>query len=839
MNRKLFVIDGNNYIHRAYHALPPLTTAEGKPVGALYGFVRMVFSIAKKESPDYIAVLFDTPAPTFRHKLFKPYKATRPPADDALVFQLSKSREIAQDMGLKVISREGFEADDLAATIAEKFRGEVSVYLVTGDKDILQIVDDDIFVYNEMKKEIINAEKVRSRYGVPPRAFADYLALAGDSSDNIPGARGIGPKTASRLLSKYGSIIKIYENLEEIPSSTRKKLEESREDVFLSLRLARLDRNVEMDLRLEDLKYDFSEDILKKIALKWEFRSLFSQAPREDQPPAENAEFVENISAFAGEKMIGVRFASSAAFDGIFIATGEKCFFAETSQGELGFFGSALGDFLDFVSNKDLTVVTDDAKKFHKLLISEKRHPLCAIKDVSLMGYVLDSARNQDFFSLLSKHMKMKIPPSSDFKEQARATSRIFALAEVLEKKTAEAGNYELYKNIELPLAEVLAQMEIWGIKIDAKVLNEISSRMGEEAEILAKKIFAAAGEEFNINSPKQLQRILYEKLGLPSGKKTKTGSSVDSAALSEIAHLNPICGEIIRYRNLTKLKSTYADALPALISSDGRLHTNFNSTGTATGRLSSSSPNLQNIPARGDFAAEIRSAFVPEDGMVFISADYSQIDLRVLAHFSSDERLLEAFRSGEDIHSFTASQIFAVGKNEITKEMRRVAKTVNFGIVYGMSSWGLARGLGIDKKEAADIIKNYWKNFPGVKNFIDKITEETFRRGFSETLMRRKRPIWGRNSASARLAINTPVQGTSSDIIKKAMVEIFPILGRFSAKMILQIHDELLFEAPIAEASGFAEKAKEIMENCVTLSVPIKVNLKKGGNFSNLKDVL
>jgi len=834
---RLFVIDGNNYMHRAYHALPPLTTKDGRPVGALYGFVRMILALVKKKSPEYLLVVFDTPKPTFRHKEFPQYKATRPPPDEELVSQLKNMREVVDRLGVKTFEAPGFEADDIIASVSEKFRGDVKVFILSADKDVAQIVGREVLIYNEMKDVIMDEDEVMRKYGVAPSRFCDWLALTGDSSDNIPGARGIGPKSATKLLGSFSGVEEIYERIGEVPENFRDKLLASRENVFLSKKLVTLLKDVPLDFALADLSFRLDGEKVKSIAEKWEFSSLFRKAaPSGAGKVFEKIKYVDDLAAVSAGGKLAVRFVSSKNTLGFAVTDGKKAVFIPTMQSEFDFGGGKTEELLKILSRGGVPIVTNDAKQLCRFALSRKREPAGPFEDISLMGYVLDSGHSQDIFKLSKKYLGEELPEPEGEKDQAVITARCFRLQEVLKEKISKEELQFLYSKIELPMARVLAQMELWGVKLDCKILEDLSVEMDGKIAGAQKKIFSLAGETFNINSPLELRRILFEKLELPVKKKKKTGASVDAYVLRELSPLHPVCAEIIKYRTFSKLKSTYVDALPLLVGSDSRLHTDFNATGTLTGRLSSSNPNLQNIPVRGEFASRIRSAFVAEEGRVLISADYSQIDLRALAHFSADERLVKAFRDDDDIHNFTASLVFGVGRKDISKEQRRIAKTVNFGIVYGMSSYGLSADLGISKKEAKEIIDNYWKIFPDVKSYIQKSIDEAKRQGFTETLFKRRRPIYGRSQFEQRVAVNTPIQGTSSDIIKKAMVALFPLLKESGAKMILQIHDELLFEVDKDKAVKFAKIAKTTMEKAVELNVPVKVNVKSGVNFADME---
>jgi len=879
--KKLFIIDGNNYMHRAFHALPPLLSPDGKPVGALYGFARMLLRIMKKHKPDRMAVVFDSPGKNFRHSEYPAYKATRPEADESLVFQLKNMSTVTDSLGIASIAAPGYEADDLTASMAEKFKDDYDVFIVSADKDLCQLVDERVRIFNEPK--VIGPGEVMEKYGVTPGRFRDWQALVGDKSDNIPGAAGIGPVGATALIAEYGSIENIYEKIDSVKESLRKKLIDSKEAVFLSKKLVTLLKDAPVPLDDEAMKPDIKPSDVAALAEKWGFSSLRNEygAPDENVLKEELARFAytDDLSFFKSCGEIAIHFIDGKKLNGIALAGGGKAAFADTSQTELDFGG---GDpckkvLAEIFANPAVKIISDDSKRVYSYCLQERIDVKSGIEDISLMGYVIDSQPRQDIARLSSKYLGREIPrlalgeppllqkgeiprlakgdppllqkgeiprlakgdpPLLQKGEIASATGIMFELEKLLKKKTRDMGLTTIYSDMEKPLAAVLAHMEFYGVKLDSAKLANYSLALEKEIDEARVKILNLAGEDFNINSNVEMRRILFEKMKLVSKKKTKTGASVDAEVLRDLAGESPICAELLKYRALAKMKSTYADALPALVAPDGRLHTTFNATGTLTGRLSSSKPNLQNIPKGVAGSGEIRGAFVCDEGKVLLSGDYSQIDLRVLAHFSGDERLIEAFSKDEDIHNFTASLVFGTGINEVTKEQRRIAKTVNFGIVYGMSSFGLAADIEISRKEADDIIKEYWKLFPGVKHYVKNSAEGAFERGYTETLFGRRRILTGRTPFDRRAAINTPIQGTSSDIIKKAMIDIFPRLSEHGAVMILQVHDELLFEIDQQNAGKFAKISRGFMEKAVKLSVPLKVNMQRGFNFAEMENI-
>ncbi|MDO9513454.1 MAG: DNA polymerase I [Elusimicrobiota bacterium] len=840
--KKLFIIDGNNYMHRAFHALPPLLSPDGKPVGALYGFARMLLRIMKKHKPDRMTVVFDSPGKNFRHSEYPAYKATRPEADESLLFQLQNMRGVTDGLGIASIAAPGYEADDLTASMTKKFKDDYDVYIVSADKDLCQLVDERVRIFNEPK--VIGPAEVMEKYGVSPGLFCDWQALVGDKSDNVPGASGIGPKGATALIAEYGGIESVYEHIDSVKESLRRKLIASKEDVFLSKKLVTLLKDVPVELSDEAMKPEIKAEDVAALAEKWGFSSLKNEygVPSENVLKEEIARFVYtgDLSFFKSCREIALHFVDGKKLNGIALAGAGKSGFADTMQTELDFgAGEHYKKVLaEIFSDPGIKIISDDSKSIYAYCLRENITVKSEIEDISLMGYVIDSQPRQDILRLSSKYLGREIPEFVKKEECASAAGLMFDLERALKKKTEEMGLTPIYRDMEKPLAVVLAHMEFCGVKLDSAKLDNFSLFLEKEIEDVSGRILALAGEDFNINSNVELRRILFEKMKLVSKKKTKTGASVDAEVLRDLSGESPVCLELLKYRTLAKMKSTYADALPALVAPDGRLHTTFNATGTLTGRLSSSKPNLQNIPKGVAGADEIRKAFVCDEGKVLLSGDYSQIDLRVLAHFSGDERLIDAFGKDEDIHNFTASLVFGTAIDAVTKQQRRIAKTVNFGIVYGMSSFGLAADLEISRGEADGIIKEYWKIFPGVKDYVKNSADVSFEKGYTETLFGRRRILAGRTPFDRRAAINTPIQGTSSDIIKKAMIDIFPCLSEHGAAMILQVHDELLFEIDESNAGKFAKISRSFMENAVKLSVPLKVNMKKGLNFAVMENL-
>ncbi|MBU4561522.1 DNA polymerase I [bacterium] len=885
--KRLFLIDGNAYIHRAFHALPPFTTSRGEMVNAVYGFIRMLLKTLKKESPDYMAVCFDYPAPTFRHKEYREYKATRKKSPDELKNQIPLTHEIVRALNLALFEKEGYEADDLIATLSERAKKEgIETVIVTGDKDALQLVDKSTSVLNEPKNILYDEKEVKERIGVTPEQITDFMALMGDQSDNVPGVRGVGPKTATQLIQKYGNIENLYHHLDEIEGKLKERLKDSRENAFLSKRLVILERNVPLKYEISHckIKPPKREELLGLLH-RLEFRSLIAElvTTREEKRVSYSAilskDDLEKLLKDLGKApLVSVDFETTgkdpmvASLVGISLSLKPfSAYYIPLTHSYLGVPKQldrkyVLGELKPILENERIRKYGQNIK-YEIILLKRAGIDLKGIYfDTMVASYLLNPAKlNHNLGDIAIEYLGHKMTPigeligkgkkeiTMDQVEIERVTPYacadadiVLRLAEIMEPKLKEKGLEELFHKVEMPLVGILAEMEMDGVLIDKEYLGSLSKEFALELKKLEKKIYSLAGEEFNINSPKQLSYILFEKLKLPVIEKTKTGYSTKEAVLRELAPNHKLPNLLIKYRELAKLKSTYIDALPLLINSHtGRVHTSFNQTITATGRLSSSEPNLQNIPIRTELGRKIRKAFIPQKGYILLSADYSQIDLRVLAHISKDEALRDAFFKDEDIHSRTACEIFGLSKEEVTPELRRMAKTVNFGLSYGMSPFGLSRDLGISLKEAEKYITKYFERYSGVKKYIEEIIEEAKKKGYVTTLLKRRRYIPEINHPDPRLsnfakraAINTPIQGTSADIIKVAMLEISERIKKeaLKTKMIIQIHDELLFEVPEDEVGKISRLAKEIMEGAIELEVPIRVDIKTGRNWAEIQ---
>jgi len=800
--KKIYLIDGSGIIYRSFYALPELKTSTGFTTNAIYGFTSTLLKILKENKPEYIAVFFDTPLPTFRHKTFEGYKEKRKPMPEELSGQISKIKEIIRCFGIKYIEIEGFEADDLIASFVEKYKKEIcKIFIIGSDKDIFQLVDENVFIINPVNYEIIDKEWIIKKYGFLPEKIVDFIALAGDPIDNIPGIPGIGEKTAILLLSKFDSVEEIYENIEKIESEKlRRKIKENKEITLLSKNLARLNRTALEEINCEDIKIG-KPDLYKLIEIfeLFEFKKL-KNILKEIYPEVEQVEEIEQIVGF--------------------------------SEGEL----------------VKYDIIKKNIEKYKKIL--EDKH----IKKIgfNLKDKIVElknlgiAFENVDFDFSIAKHLTCKIIYNKN----------LFNLKEEYEKLLISLDMYDLFKNLEMPLIEVLAWMEINGIKVDIEYLNQLNEKFNEEIEEIKDKIYSLSGEIFNLNSPSQVGEILFEKLKLPIIKKTKKGYATDISVLRKLSSFHPLPEYLLKYRELFKIKSTYIEGLENFVNEKtGRIHPYFSQISTSSGRLTCSNPNLQNLPIKTQKGGLIRKAFCAEGDNLLYSFDYSQIELRVLAHFSEDPALIDAFEKDKDIHNETAELILSsdslfspLNFSELTKEdKRRIAKTINFGIIYGMSPYGLSKELNISEQEASIFIKKYFEKFKKVKEYIEKTIKKAEENGYVETLLKRRRYIPELKSSNRnekefgkRVAINMPIQGTAAEIIKIAMNKIYQKFKEknLNSKLILQIHDELLFEVVPSEEKIVKEIVEEIMKNTITLKVPIKVDIKKGKNFLEMDEV-
>ncbi len=870
-SKRLFLIDGMSYVYRAYFAIRNLSTSKGFPTNAIYGFTSMLRRLIDEHKPEYIGVALDVEGPTVRHGKYQSYKATRKPMPPDLVQQIPYIERVCKVFRVPVITCEGYEADDVIGTLSRiaSERGLDSI-IVTGDKDMLQLVSDRVLVLDAMKDNVIlDAKKVEEKFGVRPDQIPDLLGLWGDASDNIPGAPGIGEKGARELIQAFGSLDNLLENWDKVKKKGyQESLRDNKEVIRMSRELATIRRDLPLELDLSTLKRtEPDRSSALELFSELEFNSLKREfVDKEPSKPVKSVKLSdpEQLPAkLAGQSIVYLALYCSSGPGGRKIA--------ETAgvQGEGG--DALIIDLKDhagadawrlFMASRSHKKICWDSKLF-LLSLDNRQDSIPSIpEDVMLMAfltaphigdYSLDHwALDQLHVSLSEDRPRGHGPLLTEAEDIAQSICRqidaVRRLYELLNPRLDQLGLRKLYEEIELPLVPVLADMERTGIKVDRAMLNQMSSEMEKRLSDLTQKIYQAAGTEFNINSPKQLGEILFEKLNLPILKKTrKTGGySTDQAVLEELARSYELPRLILDYRQVSKLKSTYVDALPSLINPvTGRIHTSFNQTGTATGRLSSSEPNLQNIPIRSELGRLIRGAFVPEEGNFLISADYSQIELRVLAHLSEDEVLISAFEADEDIHDRTAREVF--GEVAITDraECRRRAKVINFGIIYGLSAFGLSQTLGISKEEAQSFIDAYFSRYRGVRTWLDRTIDEVRRTGCAKTLFGRIRPIpdihskeFNLRSFAERTAVNSPIQGTAADIIKIAMIRVHRVLreGNFSAKILLQVHDELVLEAPEAEVDRVRTLVREQMEQAVRLRVPLKVEVNVARNWMDMK---
>ncbi len=882
----LFAIDGSSFIYRAYFAIRGhLSNSKGLPTKAIFGFTQMILKLLKDWEPKYVALCLDAKGPTFRHEVFKEYKANRPVMPEDLAVQLPYIKEIARAFGLTILEIQGFEADDLIATLATKLKHPLVI--VGGDKDLFPLVRETVIIWDPVKDTLITDRDIQERFGLPPQKLLDVRALCGDAIDNIPGVPGIGEKTALKLIKEFGSLDEVLARAQEIKQKRlREKLLEHADKARLSRELIslRTDAPIPLDLKAYRLqKRDLNT--LRRLFRELEFKKLLKELPPQKTLSYEGYRLINQIDELkavlskaqkAQRLVIDVESTHTNAMQGQLIGLA-LCFDPHTAY------------YLPFAhQDKTLSNLSLKARDLLKPLLADpclpkighnikydliilQRHGLelqGLAGDTMVASYVLNPTRHSHALDelaeeILGHHMiSYKEVTSSLSKDENFAAVPLkkayiyacedahvtYLLYEKLWAQMQEEGLLELYQRIEHPLIQVLARMEMAGIRIDVGYLSNLSKQMAQELKTLEEKIYALAGEKFNLNSSVQLGYILFEKIKLPSVKRTKKtrAHSTDTEVLEALSDQHPLPKLILRYRTLAKLKSTYVDALPRLVHpATGRIHTSFNQTITATGRLSSSEPNLQNIPARGQEGPLIRRAFVPEEGFLFLSADYSQIDLRVLAHYSADKNLIEAFRKGEDIHRRTAAEIFGIAPEEVTSDMRRMAKTINFGIVYGMSPYGLAKELKIGHQEAKAFIERYFQRYPGVKKYMEEIVTQAREKGYVTTLFGRKRPLPDINSPNRvarefaeRTAINTPIQGTAADIIKLAMIAIDRLITqqKLKTRMLLQVHDELLFEVPPEEVEVIQRIVREKMEGVVKLAVPLVVNLAVGKNWAEAK---
>jgi len=881
----LYLIDGSSYIFRAYHAIRSLSTSKGSPTNAIYGFTSMIFKFLKDYSPEYLGIVFDSKGKTFRDEIYPLYKANRDEAPDDFKIQVPKIFEMVDSLGIPQVQIEGYEADDIMGTIAKEMEEKgISVVLVTGDKDFCQLVSEKVTLIDTMRDKKTGIKEVIQRFGVPPESVIDVFALSGDATDNIPGVRGVGEKTASELIGKFRTIESLYENLNELPQRQRDLLEANKESAILSKRLVTIETSIPMSVSLEGFEYKgFNKEKLREIFEELEFKSLLRELGDNEKVQQEIA-IIESSGgkvSYDDYHLVLTERDLDMVLERIDLTKEVSIDLETTSQSPMR--AEIVGIALSPASHESYYIpvahrstVFDSTKQLNSKYVLEKLKPIVEDNSIKKIGqnlkyefivlernglrlrgiscdtmvaaHLIDASRLSYSLDELAKHyLEHKTITYKDvtgigrdkinFEEVELERAKVYAcedadVAMILSKKLASELEkltlLDVFKDIELKFIEVLARMEMNGVKVNSELLERLSIDFEKSLEKIAEEVYAQVGFRFNLNSPIQLREILFDKLGLPQKKMTKSGeASTDVEVLTELSKFHPVPEKVLEHRGLSKLKSTYIDSFPKLINPrTRRIHTSFNQAGTSTGRLSSSDPNLQNIPVKTPEGRRIREAFIPEDGFLLLSADYSQIELRLLAHFSEDDSLVSAFLAGSDIHNRTAAEIFGVSEDLVTPEMRRRSKTINFGIIYGISPFGLSKQLGISNTIAKSYINEYFKRYRRVKSYTEASIREAERQGYAVTLLGRRRPIPELKSKDRttrgigeRTAINTPIQGSAADIIKIAMIKIQERLSRdYRSRMILQVHDELLFEIHESEIDD--------------LSRIIKKEMEKAGNF-------
>ncbi len=896
--QKLVLIDGHSILHRAFYGVQDLTNAQGLHTNAIYGFLNIMFRFLEEEKPDFLAVAFDVHAPTFRHQMYEPYKGTRKPMPEELREQVPVMKDVLRAMQVVIVEQEGLEADDILGTLAKKAQAKgMEVTLISGDRDLLQVADEHIKIripktkMGKTEVEDYYPQDVQAVYQVTPLQFIDLKALMGDTSDNIPGVPKVGQKTATELMVQYGSLENIYAHVEEITKkSIRESLIQNRELADLSKVLAtiRVDSDVELDYdaaKAEGFYTQEAYDLFKQL----EFRQMLSRFEKENV--SRGGDITKTFRKLEEQKeFLGwLKKRKTGADLGLFLALedGKLLGAAASSREETVMYALPVQEnvqlsLFEEIPEEGTGGTDEDTKQLSDALLALSGRVKLSVFDIKKHYHYIEQKSTERYFDILiaayllnplksdydleaiaAEHLGLTIPGRGEvfgkkkLYEAAALMPEQFteyccygayvsaAAAEVLEKKLIEAGMDELMRDMEMPLSLVLYDMEHEGVEVRREELKAYGDALVERIEELEKSIHTQAGVEFNINSPKQLGEILFDTMKLPGGKKTKTGYSTAADVLEKLAGEAPIVKDILEYRQLTKLKSTYADGLAVYIGADQRIHTNFNQTITATGRISSTEPNLQNIPMRMELGRRIRKVFVPKEGCVFMDADYSQIELRVLAHMSGDEQLIEAYHMDQDIHRITAAKVFHTPFEEVTDLQRRNAKAVNFGIVYGISSFGLSQDLSISKKEAAEYIEQYFATYPGVKEFLDKLVSDAKKNGYITTMFGRRRPVpelsssnFMQRSFGERVAMNSPIQGTAADIIKIAMIRVWRALrdAGLKSRLILQVHDELVIETYREEEEQVRQILTENMVSAADLAVTLEVDLHTGENWYEAK---
>ena len=864
--KKLVAIDGNSIMNRAFYGIMNsklLMTTDGIYTNAIYGFLTILLKMINDEKPDYLCVAFDLKAPTFRHKKYADYKGTRKGMPDELRVQMPIIKDVLRAMNITICELEGYEADDIIGTLSKKAEEEgIKALLLTGDKDYLQLATENVTVripttkMGNTESTDYTPEVIKEKYGIDPIQFIQIKGLMGDSSDNIPGVPGVGEKTAFSLITKYHDLDNIYNSLDEgkelegIKGKLKEKLIENRELAFLSRDLGTIFKEVPIDFDIDDLeirKYNSSElyNLFVRLQFKNFIEKLGLKAGETDELKT-NCDIPElNIKDFSEINLNGVNEISYYFKNGqLAVCVNDVEYYTPNPTDE----------DLKKIFESDILKIGHEEKEDYLKLKSKGYNPKNMMFDLTIASYILNPAKDNyrldemilEVLGIVLENKKenvqlglFDVPENEDNKEEySKYALYISKCKEKYESELKEKNQFNLFEDIEMPLMKVLAEMEFSGVLVDRDMIEEFSKKLSSSVNNLTHEIWNMAETEFNINSPKQLGEILFEKLQLPVIKKTKSGYSTDADVLEKLKLEHPIVDKILEYRTLNKLKATYIDGIIPLIKEDGRVHAKFNQTVTATGRISCTEPNLQNIPIRTELGKELRKMFVAKEGFTFLDADYSQIELRVLAHISGDENMIHAFNSGEDIHKMTASQVFGVPLEEVTKQMRSEAKAVNFGIVYGISDFGLATNIGTSRKKAKEYIEKYFEKYPGIKAYMDKTVNECKERGYVETLWGRRRYVpeiksnnFNVRQFGERVAMNAPIQGTAADIIKIAMINIEKELEekKLESKLLLQVHDELVIETKLEEVEVVRELLVRNMENVIKMDVPLKVEAEEG----------
>ena len=888
--KKLYLIDGTSLLYRSFYAIKNLSTSQGFPTNAIYGFITTLRKIVGQHRPDYLGVVFDAKGPTFRHEMYKDYKAHRKPMPEDLVVQIPVLKKVLQAMHVPFFEQEKYEADDLLGSMARLIPAHgISTVIVSTDKDLLQLVDVNTTVYNPSKDVFLDEKGVKESFGAAPDQVIDVLALWGDQSDNVPGVPGIGEKTSKLLIGRFGSLDNLLDNLEKIEkASHREKIKNNLAQLELSRELVTIDRN--LSVPFDPQEFSLSEpdkEALLPLLQEMEFTSLLSEYMKTTEETKKKYSVIwdeaqlKDLVAKIGRaqrcaldtetdspsptraKLVGISFSTEGG-EAHYLPLGHYYTDVPPQIPK----EKALALLRKVITNPKIKKIGQNIKYDH-IVLTREGLPVAGIElDTMVLSYLLEpnwgkhnlGALSQaylqikpiSYHEIAGKGKDQKTLDEVDIQQVApyacQDADLALKLSDVLWPSIQEQNLDTLYCQIERPLISVLADMEMWGVKIDPSVLSSLSEELEDELQRLKIKIFEICGEEFNLNSPQQLARILFEKLGLPTSRKTRItkGYSTSSDILLELAHRFPIAEYALQYRQLSKLKSTYADALPLLVNPDtGRIHTSYNQTVASTGRLSSSDPNLQNIPARGELGHRFRQAFIPDKGHLFLSADYSQIELRVLAHLSDDANLIDTFLKDQDVHQETANRVFGLSSSLFKDEQRRRAKIINFSMVYGASAFSLGKELGTSTPEAQEFINTYFEKYSKVREFLEKSVTEAKEKGYSETLFGRRRQVPElrqsdrmAQQAGRRIALNTPIQGTAADLMKIAMIDIWEALRqkKMKSRMILQVHDELVFEVPESECDELENLVKKKMEGVAALQVPLKVNLNWGINWAEAK---